>query len=141
MNSSIYLSKKDIYLINSLFADDEAVPAVDRERRKKLEALVASAKDPNQPKKQILAAGLNDFVTINEPGAPASDEFEFKLVMPHEANLAKDKISILSPLGMAVLGRQAEEVVNMDTPEGDHKLIVLKVETIKTEALATSSVA
>ena len=48
----------------------------------------------------------------------------FRLVFPRAANAAAGRISVLAPLGMAVLGRRVGEVVTWRTPGGLRRLQV-----------------
>jgi regulator of nucleoside diphosphate kinase len=51
----------------------------------------------------------------------------FRLVFPRAADAAAGRISVLAPLGMAVLGRQAGERVSWHTPGGVRRLEVDRV--------------
>lgn len=46
----------------------------------------------------------------------------YTIVNPHEANLKEGKISIKSPIGEALLGKQAGDVVDVKVPSGILKL-------------------
>jgi len=46
------------------------------------------------------------------------DEITYQLVGEFEADLKKKKISITSPLGKALIGREAEDSVEVQTPKG-----------------------
>lgn len=49
-----------------------------------------------------------------------SDESEtYTLVYPEEADIARNRISILAPLGQAVLGHAVGELVTVATPSGE----------------------
>jgi transcription elongation factor GreA len=48
----------------------------------------------------------------------SGDEITYQLVGEFEADLAKKKISIASPLGKALIGREAEDSVEVQTPNG-----------------------
>ncbi len=53
--------------------------------------------------------------------------FVFHLVFPHLADASGGKVSVLAPLGMAVLGRSAGELVSWQVPAGVRRLRVDKV--------------
>ena len=46
------------------------------------------------------------------------DEMVYTLVFPQDANLSEGKISILAPIGTAMLGYQVGDVVEWNTPGG-----------------------
>jgi transcription elongation factor GreA len=48
----------------------------------------------------------------------SGDEITYQLVGEFEADLKKKKISIASPLGKALIGREAEDSVEVQTPKG-----------------------
>ena len=55
-------------------------------------------------------------------------QMAYTLVSPHEANTAERKISIKSPIGQALLGRKAGEIVEVQVPAG---LLRLRIDSIQ----------
>jgi regulator of nucleoside diphosphate kinase len=51
----------------------------------------------------------------------------FTIVMPEEANDAEGRISVLTPLAMAVLGYRIGQEIVWDAPDGRHRLMVRRV--------------
>jgi regulator of nucleoside diphosphate kinase len=50
------------------------------------------------------------------------------LVYPHEANLAEGRISVLTPIGAALIGLSVSQSIEWDTPLGERRsLTVLRV--------------
>lgn len=59
----------------------------------------------------------------------------YTLVFPEEANISKGKISVLAPLGIALLGRRKGNVIEAQVPGGTRRL---KVEGVRQQpALGT----
>jgi transcription elongation factor GreA len=56
------------------------------------------------------------------------DELSFTLVGAFEADPANDLISVTSPLGEAVIGKSADEEVEVEAPAGKQKYRIVKVE-------------
>jgi transcription elongation factor GreA len=56
------------------------------------------------------------------------ETFHFHIVGSEEADPAKGKISNESPLGKALLGRKAGEIVEVETPRGRVKYKILGIE-------------
>ena len=54
-------------------------------------------------------------------------EKEFSLVYPDEADRATGKLSILSPIGTAIIGYRAGDVINWYTPGGLKRIEIKKV--------------
>jgi regulator of nucleoside diphosphate kinase len=72
-----------------------------------------------------------DVVTMNSRlvvrDLAADSVHEYTLVYPHEADITQNKISILAPIGMALLGYRKGDVVEWKVPSGTR---TLKVEAI-----------
>jgi transcription elongation factor GreA len=61
-------------------------------------------------------------VTLKEKASDKS--MSYQLVEPNEANPLNGKISVVSPVGAAILGRAAGDQVNVKTPSGPHVYII-----------------
>jgi len=55
------------------------------------------------------------------------DDWEYWLVFPEDADLTKNKISILSPIGCALLGYSVGDKITLHTPNGRKDLTVQEV--------------
>jgi len=73
----------------------------------------------------------NDMVTMNSKvtvkDMETGESFTYTLVFPAAANISQDKISVLSPVGTALIGYQAGDVVEWDVPEGIRKLKIMEI--------------
>lgn len=54
----------------------------------------------------------------------SGETFDFQVVFPRAADAASGKISVLAPLGMAVLGRRVGQLVTWQVPAGLRRLRV-----------------
>jgi len=54
----------------------------------------------------------------------------FEIVSPHEMNLEQGKISLKSPIGAALMGKKAGEIVEAQVPSG---ILRLRIESISFE--------
>lgn len=72
-----------------------------------------------------------DIVTMNSTCVfrftDTSEEREVTLVYPEDADLAKQRVSVLAPIGAALLGLSAGQTIRWSTPEGPRELEVLRV--------------
>ena len=72
-----------------------------------------------------------DFVTMNSVISviflDSDKEMELRLVYPHKANFSEGLVSILSPLGCALLGYKAGDVISYNAPKGEQKVKIGKV--------------
>jgi transcription elongation factor GreA len=53
---------------------------------------------------------------------------EVELVGPHESDLAAGRVSVVSPLGKALVGLRRGEIADVPTPRGSRSFKVLTVE-------------
>ncbi len=56
-----------------------------------------------------------------------SEDEEYTLVYPDEADLSENRISVLSPVGTAILGYRAGDVIDWDVPDGSIDIRVKSV--------------
>jgi transcription elongation GreA/GreB family factor len=102
----------------------------------RLEAILADAEALSAPRSRSGQARLGHLITVaylpsgiadaNNAGLPGIAE-QFLLVHPVEAPLDLLRISITSPLGQAVLGRRAGDIVEFDAPAGRHVVRILEI--------------
>jgi len=72
-------------------------------------------------------AGFCSTITLRESGGP---EFVYQLVMPEDADAAKGLISTSSPIGRALLNKEAGALVTVVTPAGRRKFEIIKLVTL-----------
>jgi transcription elongation factor GreA len=70
--------------------------------------------------------GLGSRVTVVEEGS--KDEEAFFLVGPAEADPASGKISYQSPLGEALMGSRADDLVRVEAPVGEIVFRIIAIE-------------
>lgn len=54
-------------------------------------------------------------------------ESEYTIVVPAEADIARQRISLDSPLGAAISGHRAGDEVSVDSPGGIHRVAIVQV--------------
>ena len=72
------------------------------------------------------AVDLDTWVKITD--MESKQELEFSLVHPTKVKLSKNKISVLSPIGVALLGYHVGDQVEWEMPQG---LKMYKIEEVK----------
>jgi len=70
-------------------------------------------------------AGLGSIVTVRD--LETGDEWEYTLVDAVQADPINDRISVQSPVGQALLGRQAGDTVEIAIPAGTARYEILDV--------------
>lgn len=73
----------------------------------------------------------NDVITMNSKVSfidlETDKEFEYWLVFPEAADIKENKISVLSPIGCALLGYKIGEIISLKTPRGEKKIKVKSI--------------
>jgi transcription elongation factor GreA len=67
-------------------------------------------------------------VTVEDLGE--GEETVYRLVFPEEADAAKGRISLGSPLGRALLNRSVGDEVEVETPKGKRRYAIMQLITI-----------
>lgn len=93
-------------------------------RIQELEILLANARVIEEREKSDVAQ-VGSTVTIQEEGGAPE---VYTIVGPVEADPRYGTISNESPLGRAIIGHRANDVVRVDAPAGSFKIRILKVE-------------
>ncbi len=121
----LYIEKKEFLLLKRFM--NLSGYYKDNTFRKSVEKLVGELEsaqvcdDADMPKDVIR---FNTTLTI---GAEKGWRKTFKLVMPKESDVKNDKISILTPMGAAVMGYAEGDSITWEFPSGEQKLIIEKV--------------
>lgn len=68
---------------------------------------------------------MNSKVSIRDVRTGARESYT--LAYPAEANIDEDRLSVLAPLGMALLGTKAGDVVDVNTPSGLRRIKVERI--------------
>lgn len=72
-----------------------------------------------------------DVITMNSQvvfrDVETNEELDYWLVFPNDVDINQRKISVLSPIGCALLGYRIGDTIPVATPKGDKKLKVEKI--------------
>lgn len=101
-------------------------------RISELEELIKNAEivDENELKEDVVNLGS----TIVVYDFDFEEEVEYSIVGTNEADPMKNRISDRSPIGSAMIGKTVGDMVTVETPSGELKFEVRKVERTKTNA-------
>lgn len=109
---------------NAEYQEARELQAATEERIRKLEELVKRAHIMTDGKKKDVV-GFGSTVVIKKDGAPESHEYS--IVGSEEADMRARKISHVSPLGAALMGKKKGETFTFETPNGKQTYTVEKV--------------
>ena len=123
--TTIYITELDYNRLNGLIDRTRERNAADREYLNKLEAELERA-EIVEPK-----AIPSDVITMRSKvrlkDLVSGETATYSLVFPTEANFADGKISVLAPIGTAILGYRRGDTIEWPVPSGLRRL---KVEEI-----------
>lgn len=125
MSRQIFITEKDKIKLQKLineakeFHPGNEVYLNNLERELERAQLVASEKIPHNVITMHSKVLLRDI--------DSGEEMTYTLVYPNEANLMEDKISVLAPVGTAIIGLREKEAINWKIPSGMVRLEVKKI--------------
>ncbi len=108
---------------NAEYQEARELQAATEERIRKLEELVKRAHIATDNKKKDVV-GFGSKVTIAKEGA---DAHEYTIVGSEEADMRERKLSHVSPLGAALMGKKKGDTFTFETPNGKQTYTVQKV--------------
>jgi transcription elongation factor GreA len=109
---------------NAEYQEARELQAATEERIRKLEELVKRAHIMTDGKKKDVV-GFGSTVTIKKEST--SDAHEYTIVGSEEADMRARKLSHVSPLGAALMGKKKGDIFTFETPNGKQTYTVQKV--------------
>lgn len=109
---------------NAEYQEARDLQAATEERIKKLEELVKNTIIHTEGKKKS-EVGFNSKVSIRKEGSP--EVHEYTIVGSEEADMRVKKLSHVSPLGAALMGKKKGDVFTFATPGGKQTYTIEKV--------------
>lgn len=109
---------------NAEYQEARDLQAATEERIRKLEELVKRAKIVTDGKKKD-TVGFGSKVSIKKGGS--DDVHEYEIVGSEEAEMRLHKLSHVSPLGAALMGKKKGDTFTFETPAGKQTYTIEKV--------------
>ena len=109
---------------NAEYQEARELQAATEERIRKLEEIVKRAKISTENKKKDVV-GYGSTVTIKKEGG--TESHAYTIVGSEEADMRVHKLSHVSPLGAALMGKKKGDVFTFETPAGKQTYMVEKV--------------
>jgi regulator of nucleoside diphosphate kinase len=121
----IFVTNVDLERLSKLLDGVKRWNAQDREHVGRLEAELERAHVVSSSEIPADVVTMNSEVAVRDLDSGA--ETVFKLVFPSEADVDRQKISILAPVGTAVLGYQVGDTIEWKVPGGIRRLQIERV--------------
>ena len=124
--TNIYITEPDYERLTKLIEiAREREGDANREYLDRLEEELDRAEVVQQP--DIPADVITMRSTVRVKDLDTSEEIIYRLVFPTEANYEQGKISVLAPIGTAMLGYRRGDVIEWQVPSGVRRLSVEEV--------------
>ncbi|MBI4181093.1 MAG: transcription elongation factor GreA [Chloroflexi bacterium] len=91
-----------------------------------LEATLKLAVVIEEKQEATVKIGIGDSVTLGD--LESGEELHYMLVSPKEVNPARGKISSISPIGQAIIGKEEGAIVMVVAPAGKLRYQIKKIE-------------
>lgn len=127
MNALIALSVEDHACLRQLLDHECPRPWPDPAQAAALAAVLDAARVTADPETLQDRAGLGDRVSLVCTSDPR-DTFHPRIVLPCDANVDLDRIPVILPISLAVLGRRNGETVSWETAIGTRTMRIVAVE-------------
>lgn len=125
MNKQIYVTDFDMkrfkWLISNALKFDEKYKTQIGELEEELK--IAVIVDPKDIPGDVITMNSKFRITIPETG----EEKEYTLVFPFDEDKKQNKLSVIDPLGIAVIGYKAGDFAELKNPQGKREI---KIEEI-----------
>jgi regulator of nucleoside diphosphate kinase len=118
--SSIYVTEPDYHRLSALIETTRERNGVDIENLKKLEAELDRAEIVNPKDIPDDVITMRSIVRLKDLVTGQANTYS--LVFPTEADLNEGKISILAPIGTAILGYKLGDTIEWSVPSGVRRI-------------------
>lgn len=124
-NRQIFITDFDLQRLQELIEEMQEQPSRDTRYLEELgeELVRAEVVSPQEIPPQVVT--MNSKVRLQD--LDSKTELEYTLVFPADANLDQGKISVLAPVGMAMIGYRAGDTIAWKVPAGIKRLKVKKI--------------
>ena len=123
--ANIYITGPDYNRLSALIEKTREGNGVDRQYLNKLEAELDRAEIVDA--KDIPANVITMRSTVRLKDLVSGEENTYSLVFPTEADFSQGKISVLAPIGTAILGYKSGDTIEWTVPSGLRRLKVDKI--------------
>ncbi|MGI6066371.1 MAG: nucleoside diphosphate kinase regulator [Bacillota bacterium] len=121
----IYISEFDKEKLRKLIIKEKEYNSRNTKYLKNLEQELERARAVSPQEIPRDAITMNSKVFLKD--LDSGEEMTYTLVYPAEADLTENKISVLAPVGTAILGYREGDVIDWEVPNGVVRLRVEKV--------------
>lgn len=121
----IYITEFDMERLKKRLLESDTVPERDKENLAELEQELMRAEivAPRDIPGDVIT--MNSSVRLKD--LDAKKELTYTLVFPSDADAGQNKISVLAPIGTAMIGYRVGDIITWEVPAGERRLKVEKI--------------
>ncbi len=124
-NRKIYITGKDKTKLKKLFSSTKGFRNGDLKTVRDLLSELNRAEVINDGNIEEAIITMNSTVLVED--IETKKDYTYTIVYPEDANSSENKISILAPIGTALLGFKAGDIIEWEVPAGKRKLRVKRI--------------
>ena len=121
----IYITEKDKLKLRSLFRTTIGMSSYDLKNMKELLIELERAEVINDDNIDENVITMNSTVVVKD--LDSKKEYDYTIVYPEYADSSKNKISVLAPVGTALLGYKVGDIVEWKVPAGKRRFLVQEI--------------
>ena len=125
VKEQLLLRKEDYHIMMTSLRGGTGKAYFDRQNAEELEGELKKAKLISKEDFPDDVVGLNSTVVVKDE--MAGKEMEIQLVLPEYADIKQRKISIMSPIGTALIGFKKGQQVQWKVPAGNKTFTIVDV--------------
>ena len=115
----LVLSEADLTLVEAILQDAEKAAGSDSACIRTLEEAIETAEIRRPDAMPTNVVRMHSQVYIRD--LDSGEEVAYTLVFPQHADIDRHRVSVLAPIGAALLGRRVGEIVTPVTPNGHRR--------------------
>lgn len=136
MNSYLF-DEAGFSRLHHLYHNESDPPFPSPEQRRVIGKILAASSVSGDPEALAGHAGFDDEIVLSSP-ADAKDDFAFSIVTPPDADPGEDRISILTPVSLAVIGRRMGDLASWEANGNTREMKIVSIR--KSAAVETAAV-
>jgi regulator of nucleoside diphosphate kinase len=122
----VILLKKDFEILNNYVKNLHGMQVNEKENFTKLSEELQKAKLVNEDEFPNDIVRLDSTVVIRD--IPTNRDMTITIVMPASADIKQKKVSVLAPIGTALIGFRKGQKVSWEVPAGKKDFMIMNVE-------------
>src|SRR5690606_27737708 len=117
------LTAKDYQIIHDLIQNQSAI-----QQTKEIRYLAEELKKAKIVKDNKIGSDIVQLNSVEQiEDTSTNNIMDFQIVLPSQANLKDKKISILAPIGIALIGFKKDQIVEWNMPAGKRTMKIIDV--------------